>query len=258
MKTLDSHTIFGSVADFLTWFHGMLHVFLILLCKLIFQKMRPTIAIGDVHGLTNWLPIVNAHKNCRIIFLGDYLDPYQPMNKQHLLANLMNIIELKQNNPDDVVLLLGNHDLHYFAQEMVVSSRFDNEIADDASEIFRKYYDLFQFAMQDENCVFTHAGISQEWFEHDFKGDATKNIAQQLNNPLSEQIPALFQCGAARGGAAKNGGIFWADVCELYKPLRGCTQVVGHNRVDSVKEHTNNGGRIIFCDCLFNNDYLKI
>jgi len=40
--------------------------------------MKSTIAIGDIHGLTNWKDIVNDPKNegCRFVFLGDYMDPY--------------------------------------------------------------------------------------------------------------------------------------------------------------------------------------
>ena len=48
------------------------------------------------------------------------------------------------------------------------------------------------------------------------------------------------------------------DFSELYEPLSGYTQVVGHNRVSDIREHTNNGGRVIFCDCLFNEKYLKL
>ena len=115
------------------------------------------------------------------------------------------------------------------------------------------------YAFQVENCIFTHAGISEKWFLDDFKGNPNKNIAEQLNNPLPEQIEAICRCGEARGGFKNaKGGIFWADFSELYEPLSGYTQVVGHNRVDDICEHTNNGGRIIFCDCLYNEKYLKL
>jgi hypothetical protein len=80
-----------------------------------------------------------------------------------------------------------------------------------------------------------------------------------LNNPKSEQIEALCRCGAGRGGLHGTvGGIFWADVNELFEPLQDYTQIVGHNRVPDVKDITANGGRIIFCDCLWNGHYLKI
>jgi hypothetical protein len=72
-------------------------------------------------------------------------------------------------------------------------------------------------------------------------------------------VEALCRLGEERGGAeGAIGGIFWADVKELYEPLQGYTQIVGHNRVPDVKDITVNGGRVIFCDCLWNGHYLKI
>ena len=221
--------------------------------------MPATVVFGDIHGLTFWKKVVAENPDCRFIFLGDYLDPYEHIAPEQLMNNLKEIIQLKKDRPDDVVLLLGNHDLHYFCSDMEPSSRFDFLIAEEASALFRENIHLFMYAYQINTCIFTHAGISERWFLYDFMGDTTKNIAEQLNNPLPEQETSLCRCGEARGGEpGKVGGIFWADVSELYKPLQGYTQVVGHNRVNDVYEHTNNGGRIIFCDCLFNEKYLKL
>jgi hypothetical protein len=221
--------------------------------------MKPTIAIGDVHGLITWKGIVEAHPDCRVVFLGDYLDPYQPVSPKTLLDNLREIIALKQQRPEDVVLLLGNHDLHYFVEEAEIGTRFDLRIAVEASEIFRENYASFCFAFQDEQLLFTHAGVTQAWFDEDFHGDSQVDIAGQLNHPASdEQKNALFQVGRLRGGRYKNGGIFWADAEELYEPLRGYTQIVGHNQVPDVFEHSNKGGRILFCDCLRQGHYLKV
>jgi hypothetical protein len=221
--------------------------------------MISTVIIGDVHGSTYWKEIVKEQPKCRYIFLGDYLDPYEEIDNKALLENLKNIIRFKKTHPEDVILLLGNHDIHYFAEESLLGSRFNYALAADISEIFRTNYHLFQFAYQKEKCLFTHAGVIHSWFVEDFKGDITKNIADQLNEPTPEQLKPLFQCGFYRGGGVDQvGGIFWADIRELRKPLRGYTQIVGHNRVDDILDCTNNGGRIIFCDCLFNKQFLKI
>jgi hypothetical protein len=221
--------------------------------------MISTVIIGDVHGSTYWKKIVKDQPSCRYVFLGDYLDPYEEVDDKALLENLKNIICFKKVHPDKVVLLLGNHDLHYFVEESNICTRFNYALAPDISEIFRTNYPLFQFAYQVDNCVFTHAGVIHSWFVEDFKGDITKNIAEQLNNPTPEQLKPLFQCGFYRGGEVdKVGGIFWADIRELGNPLQGYTQIVGHNRVDDILDCTENGGRIIFCDCLFNKQFLKI
>ena len=215
---------------------------------------KATIAIGDVHGLDLWRDVVEAHPECGVVFLGDYLDPYRYVHKGKLLDNLRAIMQLKRDRPEDVVLLLGNHDLHYFCEEACVGTRFDMEIAADASKLFLDNIHLFQYAFQDGEYLFTHAGVSQEWFDNDFCGDAARPIADQLNNPAADQVPALLRVGYARGGrACDTGGIFWADKSELEEPLYGFTQIVGHNRVAEVTEHTcPGGGRIVFCDCLHN------
>jgi hypothetical protein len=223
------------------------------------KTQKETIIIGDVHGLTYWKEAIQDNPGCRYLFLGDYLDPYKKIDTKALLLNLQEIMQLKKDHPDDVILLLGNHDLHYFVDESLPCTRFNIALALTISKIFLENYHLFQFAYQEDKCLFTHAGVAHKWFVEDFKGDLTQNIAYQLNHPAPEQMEALFQCGFYRGGSANSiGGIFWADIEELHEPLQGYTQFVGHNRVPDILDHSHNGGRIVFCDCLFNHHYLKI
>ncbi|MDR1517062.1 MAG: hypothetical protein LBS52_03015, partial [Dysgonamonadaceae bacterium] len=116
---------------------------------------------------------------------------------------------------------------------------------------------LFQNAYQIDNIVFTHAGIVHKWFVEDFGGSVNRNIAAQLNNPANRrQRNALRQVGDRYTDTV--GGIFMAGVRELYEPLQGFTQIVGHNQVPDIKDVTINGGRVIFCDCLWNERYLRI
>jgi hypothetical protein len=221
--------------------------------------MRPTVILGDIHGSTYWKQVVADNPDCRYIFLGDYLDPYEYVPRKELLGNLRQLIAFKQEHPQDVVLLLGNHDLHYFMEEVEACSRFDMQMAMQVSEIFRENRRLFRFAFQNGNYLFTHAGISQRWFDEDFRGDINRNIAEQLNHPTPGlQELTLFNMGRLRGGIDKNGGIFWVDIEELHEPLQGFTQIVGHNRVPNILERANDNARIIFCDCMWNGHYLKM
>jgi len=222
------------------------------------NKPRPTVVLGDIHGSTYWKTVVEENPACRYIFLGDYLDPYKNISRNQLLDNLKEIIQLKKDRHDDVILLLGNHDLHYIRMEIGPYSRFDVAIAMDAFFLFTENIHLFTYAFQDENCIFTHAGISEKWFLDDFGGDVNKNIAEQLNNPLCDQLPALYRVGALRGGDYNAvGGIFWADIDELKVPLQGYIQYVGHNRVGEITQYKANDGTIFFCDCLFNKEYIR-
>ena len=131
----------------------------------------PIIVLGDVHGSTFWKTAVDENPACRYIFLGDYLDPYEYIPAWLLIRNLKKIIQLKKERPDDVILLLGNHDLHYFCSDMDPSSRFDFMIAEEVSMLFRENIHLFMYAFQVDNWIFTHVGISEKWFLDDFKGN---------------------------------------------------------------------------------------
>lgn len=222
--------------------------------------MKPIVAIGDVHGLGYWREIVEAHPGCRIVFLGDYLDPYEYIPVKTLLDNLRAIMALKASRPGDVVLLLGNHDLHYFSSDAPIASRFNYQIAEKASRLFLEHFSLFQYACQEGNKIFTHADISQAWFTEDFRGDISRPIAGQLNHPSDAQVASLCRVGQLRGGRkGGRGGIFWADIDELDDPLHGFTQIVGHNRVAEVTERQGTGGgKIVFCDCLRYGNYLYL
>jgi hypothetical protein len=201
-----------------------------------------TIIFGDIHGSTFWKMAIAENPDCRIVFLGDYLDGKDDMNFQEELANLQDIINFKKANSDNVILLLGNHDLMYIEYE---------------EPLFVDNLPLFQNAYQIDNIVFTHAGIVHKWFVEDFGGSVNRNIAVQLNNPANRrQHNALRQVGDKYTDTV--GGIFMAGMRELYEPLQGFVQIVGHNQVTDIKDVTINGGRIIFCDCLWNGRYLRI
>ena len=210
-------------------------------------------------GSTYWQKVVSENPDCRYIFLGDYLDPYENFPRNQLIDNLKDIIQLKKERNDDVILLLGNHDLHYIRLDIDPCCRFDEAIAKDAYYLFLDNIHLFAYAFQEGNRIFTHAGISEKWFLSDFGGDVNKNIADQLNHPQPDQLPALYRIGRMRGGDYHAvGGIFWADIDELNVPLRGYTQFVGHNRVGVIRKYVANDGMIFFCDCLYNKEYLKL
>ena len=218
---------------------------------------KPMIVFGDIHGLSHWKKVVEENPNCRFLFLGDYLDPYTDISHNILIENLKEIIQLKKERGDEVILLLGNHDLHYIYLNIDPCTRFDDEIEEAAHALFSENRHLFQFAFQENKHIFTHAGISEKWFFDDFGGDPNRNLAEQFNNPDLDQLPALFRRGALRGGdRSLTGGILWADIDELNDPLQGYIQIVGHNRVGNILKRTVNNGEIIFCDCLFNDIWL--
>ena len=75
--------------------------------------MKQWLIIPDVHGRQFWKDAVSQYEGKveKIIFLGDYLDPYpdEGITRKDAIRNFEEIIDYKINNSDKVVLLLGNH-----------------------------------------------------------------------------------------------------------------------------------------------------
>lgn len=69
------------------------------------------ITIGSIHGRDSWKEIVKQDFD-KVIFIGDYFDSFDiPFKDQ--LQNFQAIIAFKKQNPDRVVLLIGEHDYQY-------------------------------------------------------------------------------------------------------------------------------------------------
>ena len=166
--------------------------------------MKPTLAIGDVHGCTYWQQAVSDHPDRHVVFLGDYLDPYDYVPRKQLLANLQRIVELKLRRPHDVTLLLGNHDLHYFDDNALLGSRFDWQLKPLAQALFTELRSLFCYAYQDGNRLFTHAGVAHRWFVDDFGGNPLLPVSPQLNRPSSAAVGRPFPRGCGKRRAARH------------------------------------------------------
>lgn len=237
--------------------------------------------IGDVHGHKEWKNAVylfdeqNNIKECligkgvdKVIFLGDYVDDWELKNEV-IYNNLIEIINLKKKYPDNVILLWGNHDVAYLRDEWVSGHR--PEMKADLVEIFRKNLKLFQLAYQQDNIIWTHAGIHKGWWKYyaepalEGKKETRfapfvvlcENIADKLNLMMEFNYENIFMVGLCRGGIDKVGGPLWADKREIYdNPLPNFEQIVGHNPVKKpMKYEKNNRTSITFCDCLTRCDY---
>jgi len=212
--------------------------------------------IGDDHGRGLWRKFIGDNSIDHWVFMGDLVDndPGSIVEDNFMIENLQDIIDYKRKNMDRVTLLIGNHDNSYIhlGDPIFKCSRFRKSIAMELHDLYSFNKDIFQNAFQYKNVISTHAGIQHNWFINEFKGDINNNIAEQLNNPKNKtQEDALYQVGKIRGGWTDVGGIFWCDKSELIKPLKGFTQVVGHNRVKGIDHYERKGyGDIYFIDCL--------
>lgn len=215
------------------------------------------LVIPDVHCRKFWRTSIenNANDVEKIIFLGDYFDPYNETNLEKDEISMLNdIINLKKNNPDKYILLIGNHDQHYIWDESITGSRFNNLKFKKYYNIFNDNLDLFNLVYVENDVIFSHAGITNIW-AYDFLKYYVKrdnldecdsfvkecaDILQHTN--LKEYIHSLSDISFYRGGISQSGSCTWADVREhiSYRdgdkiiPLGedGIYQVFGHTQLE--------------------------
>lgn len=212
------------------------------------------IIIPDVHGRTFWKEPVynNINKDdTHIVFLGDYLDAYknfEGISDEDAIANFEEIIEVTKSS-NNITLLLGNHDLHYFPQ--LINNwgcRRYEKYKNDISNMFMSNLDLFKIAydidINSKKYIFTHAGVNEGWFKllngenrirmylkdllwvdamrfpEDVKEKFTSLTlnANSLNSLLSfdEGIKSLWMISKERGGCDNYASCVWCDIHEHF------------------------------------------
>lgn len=203
------------------------------------------LVIPDIHGRSFWRKAVAKYmKTCdKTVFLGDYVDPY-PFEKETSYEgaynNLMDIIDLADNNPDKVVLLLGNHDFYYFTKTEGIS-RYSFLWRKRYEQLFDKGRKLFRLAYETDTTFFTHAGYMPEWGKFverrlegmgESLGFKLEPTAESLNKLLGSDTGTkiLSLVPRSRGGISDCGSIIWADVTEHYwdNDYKDKVQIFGH------------------------------
>lgn len=221
--------------------------------------MIHTLVIPDIHGRTFWKEALErfpkeSFQNLSIIFLGDYLDPYEfeGINKIDTINNFKEIIE-RAKEDSRIHLLIGNHDMHYWYNASY-KVRFDRIHCGKIKDIFLQNFQLFNIAYEEEinsqRYLYTHAGMTSFWLNHlKFIGDICvkrnketrrdlfgnekkklsdermpfcnmlknmKGTAEELNKmKLDFQGQALlWEVSWLRGGDNDSGSCIWADFDE--------------------------------------------
>ena len=185
------------------------------------------LVLGDIHGRSFWKDAVEKHfDECdRIIFLGDYLDEYpdEGITRNQSKENFKEIIDLKSNNPDKVILLLGNHCMHYIDRNFSRSTRYSSSNSWDYKEMFASHKSFFKLAheevINDKKYLFTHAGLMNSWVERnkDIIGELT---VEHLNDLMKTEkgVSALSDVSRYRTWIGeKSGSILWSDLQEKIK-----------------------------------------
>ena len=186
--------------------------------------MKQWLIIPDIHGRQFWKDAVSQYEDKveKIIFLGDYLDPYdyEGITRKDAIRNFEEIIDYKINNKDKVVLLLGNHDLHYWSKEFHTRSRYDSSNAYHIIEDFKTHRSLFELAHEetigDKKYLFSHAGLMNSWVERNKKviDEITPDRLTRLLYS-ADGVRALTDVSNYRSWFGEDSGsIVWSDVRE--------------------------------------------
>lgn len=220
--------------------------------------MKKAFIVPDVHGRRFWeqaKDIVGDESFDRIIFLGDYFDPYD--DEEELIVHLRlvevfnQIIQFKKDNPDKVILLLGNHDIHYLYKNPYCS-RHDDENEDEYCNLIKDNLDCFELMhIEDIECgdykkvLFTHAGLTSGFLKSFVRAGYPKDDIVELTKTVNSNFLAskthenhvlselLLRVSRFRGGDYSDGSIVWADLREVVPKkfdFDDVYQIFGHTR----------------------------
>lgn len=183
----------------------------------------------DIHGRVFWkYSIEHKDEFDKIIFLGDYLDAYSPDLLLKEEDNFKEIIQFKKDNPDKVILLLGNHDCSYINDKIYTASRYNPSKHDSYQKLFLDNIDLFQLIYIYDKYLFSHAGVYQKWM------DLNKlTLKDLLDCDLDKLSKSLNWIDYFRGGFYDVGSCIWADIRDsgTEKLLKGYYHIFGHTQL---------------------------
>lgn len=220
------------------------------------------VALGDTHGRVNWKEIVAKEAAAdKIVFIGDYFDTHHAGvsgNKQ--LVNFKEILAFKRANPEQVVMLFGNHDYHYIpgmASRGETYSGYQGGYAHDFGEAIQDAIsdDSVQMCWIYDNFVFSHAGLTKTWCRRVLGSDEARGeLLQTAVNDMFKFQPLNFgfMMGdnfSQTGNDVTQGPIWVRPQSLIPDMLDGIRCVVGHTTVTQLglKEELPN---IILIDCL--------
>ncbi len=214
------------------------------------------IIIGDLHGKDCWKEI-NINNYDKVIFLGDYVDHWT-LPDADIYRTLNEVIELKITHPEKVELLLGNHDVQYLYFPRYLCSGYRPSMQKLLTMLFNDNKRLFKIAYQKGNHLFSHAGVTNNWYQQFEQNsliaqikDEGDNLADLLNKTDHTSLRSLLHhAGKSRGGDG-GGGVTWADRSELIEDmLHGFHQVAGHTVIKEVEIVSHANESVTFIDVL--------
>ena len=215
--------------------------------------MSKILVLGDIHGRTCWRDIIKREKDSdKVIFLGDYVSTHGLISETEQINNLEEILKYKENNPDKVILLRGNHCLESLGYDWAECYPYTGSIV---KEYMKKNKDRFlrdtqwMYIMWDT--IFVHAGITNTWLKN-------QNLEfGKLNTyPPSESFGFIPNRFSDYDGSSKTQSCVWVrphySITDAYGDGK-YNYVVGHTTVQEIHDASLAGDypkSFYMCDCL--------
>lgn len=223
--------------------------------------MERVLILGDTHGRSFWKLAVNIEQPDKVIFVGDYFDSFDISGVEQI-HNFKEIIEYKKSGQSEVILLIGNHDLHYFPEiGYTGTSGYQRGIAPNIMQVVEENRQHLQIAYSFRNYLFTHAGVSTVFMDNVFGkgGWSVDNVSVELNE-LFRYKPLAFEfTGREPYGNDEEQTPVWIRPTALMRSNKNTElkkqyiQIFGHTENGGISfNHIKKaaGGKYINVDCL--------
>lgn len=221
-----------------------------------------TVFIGDIHGRSDWKLIVHLEQPDRVVFVGDYFDSFDVSGTEQI-HNFKEIIEYKKSGKSEVIMLIGNHDYHYFPWiGYQHTSGYQSGIAMQIGQLLEENQHHLQMCYEMNNILCSHAGIGHDWLVYQ-NGYSSGSISEFVND-LWKYKPKVFAFyGVDSYGDSKTQTPIWIRPRSLMAGNKDTflkkdyIQIVGHTGVNQIDiKGKATGGRYYFIDALDAGEYL--
>lgn len=189
------------------------------------------IVFPDIHGRTQWKKVVESEEWDIIVFLGDLVASHEGVPSDTQLSNLEDILDLKERYPNRIFILRGNHDVQHIEHDRClccynpsVAAWFDDPANRD------RYMNDSQWVFVHHDIIFSHAGITNEWFNANFKSFAELN--NEEDGDKFRWVPIYF--GEGYGDLPNSSCIVVRPWALVEDPFKDFTQVVGHTTMNHI------------------------
>jgi hypothetical protein len=219
-----------------------------------------TIFIGDIHGRDVWKKIVEAENPDRVVFMGDYFDSFDisPALQQY---NFKEIVQFKETNTCEVIMLVGNHDFHYYPGGEQYSG-YQHGAAPANRQLLEENKHHLQMCYLMGDILCSHAGIGHDWLVTQ-NGYSDEPIDEFVNLIWQHRPNSFMFFGLDPYGDSQTQTPIWIRPLSLLRVNRSTPlkekyiQIAGHTQVTMIDmEGKATGGRYYFIDALDIGQYL--